>query len=122
MSQRKIKVAQRIKEEVSSILHDEIKDPRIGFTTITRVEITNDLRSARIFYSVLGSEEQKKHAREGLNSCLKFCRKLLGERLKIRYTPDLAFKYDDTLDYDFRINEIFSKIEDERKEKEGKQE
>ncbi|MCM8813600.1 MAG: 30S ribosome-binding factor RbfA [Candidatus Omnitrophica bacterium] len=118
MSLRAEKVAQFIKETVSEILHDRIKDPRIGFLTITRVELTDDLRFARIFYSVLGSEEQKAQARQGLNSSLKFVKKLLGECLKIRYTPDIAFKFDDGAEQALRMEELFTRIEQERKAKE----
>ncbi|MBI4846451.1 MAG: 30S ribosome-binding factor RbfA [Candidatus Omnitrophica bacterium] len=118
MSERKEKVAQRIKEEIGEILHSQIKDPRIGFVTITKVEVTSDLRSARVFYSVLGGEEEKKSAKEGLESALKYIRGLIGERLKIRYTPDICFKIDNSSEYSIRIGKIFQVIEDEREKKE----
>ena len=119
MSQRVEKVAQRIKKEVSAILHDEIKDPRIGFLTITRVQLTPDLRFARIFYSVMGSDDQKKKAKEGIESASKYIRKLLGERLVLRYTPDFCFKVDESIEYSIHIDEIFEKIHREREKKEG---
>ncbi|MFH1062641.1 MAG: 30S ribosome-binding factor RbfA [Candidatus Omnitrophota bacterium] len=119
MSQRKQKVAQRIKEDISRIIHDQIKDPRIGFVTLTRVELTDDLRYAKVFYSVLGDEIQKKAAVEGLESAHPYIRKLLGESLELRNTPDFSFKVDESIDYDIHMAKIFDKIEEERKQREG---
>ncbi|MFH1459182.1 MAG: 30S ribosome-binding factor RbfA [Candidatus Omnitrophota bacterium] len=119
MTQRQEKVAQRIKQEVSTIIHDEIKDPRIGFVTITKVELTPDLRFGKVFYSVLGDDAQKKSAKEGLESAYKFIRKLLGERIKLRYTPDIVFKIDASAEYSIKMSQIFEKLEEERKQKEG---
>ena len=120
MSQRKEKVAQRIKEEISTIIHDKIKDPRIGFITITKVELTSDLRIAKIFYSILGDDEKKKEAKDGLASATKYIRKLLGETVELRYTPEIAFRIDTSAEYNMHIGKIFDKIEKERLEKEEK--
>ena len=119
MSQRKQKVAQRIKEEISRIVHDQIKDPRIGFVTFTRVDLTDDLRHAKVFYSVLGNDEQKLEAKKGLNSAHNYIRKLLAECLELRYTPDFSFKVDESVEFDVHLSEIFEKIEEERKQREG---
>jgi ribosome-binding factor A len=119
MAQRKDKVAQRIKEEVSDIILNHLKDPRIGFLTVTRVELTPDLRFGKIYYSIMGSAEQKKTAQEGLESGYKYIRRLLGERLTIRYTPDIIFKIDDSIEYNIHIAGIFDKIEQERIQKKG---
>ena len=119
MSQRKEKVAQRMKEEISDIIHNEIKDPRIGFLTITKVELTPDLRFGKVYYSIMGGDEQKKAAQEGLESAYKFIRRLLGERIKIRYTPDISFRVDDSCEYNLHIAEIFDKLEQERLKKKG---
>ncbi len=116
MSQRQEKVAQRIKKEVSKIVHDEIRDPRIGFLTITKVELTNDLRFAKIFYGVLGNDEQKQRAKQGLDSALKYIRRLLGERMEIRYTPDISFQFDKSSEYSIHMHEVFEKIKKEKKE------
>ncbi|MBU0633498.1 MAG: 30S ribosome-binding factor RbfA [Candidatus Omnitrophica bacterium] len=122
MSLRSEKVAQWLKEEVSKIIHDEIKDPRIGFLTISKVEISADLRFAKIYYSILGTEEQKKNAQQGLKSAYKYIRRLLGERLKIKFTPDICFKLDKSCEYSMRMNELFEKIKQDRlqQEKKGK--
>ncbi|MCK4994416.1 MAG: 30S ribosome-binding factor RbfA [Candidatus Omnitrophica bacterium] len=118
MSQRKEKVAQRIKEEISTIIHDKIKDPRIGFLTITKVELTNDLRSAKVFYSVLGEADKKKEAHDGLTSANKYIRKLVGDTMELRYTPEIFFKLDTSTEYGIHIGKIFDVIEKEREEKE----
>ncbi|MBU2063347.1 MAG: 30S ribosome-binding factor RbfA [Candidatus Omnitrophica bacterium] len=122
MSLRSEKVAQWLKEEVSKIIHDEIKDPRIGFLTISKVEISADLRFAKIYYSILGTEEQQKSAQQGLKSAYKYIRRLLGERLKIKFTPDICFKLDKSCEYSMRMNELFEKIKQDRlqQEKKGK--
>ena len=114
MSQRQEKVAQRIKEEISTIIHDHLRDPRIGFVTITQVKLTADLRFARILYSILGDEEQKKKTQEGLDSGTKYLRKILGDCLKLRYAPDIIFQYDDTLEERIKLDQLFDKIEKER--------
>jgi len=119
MSQRKQKVAQRIKEEISRIVHDQIKDPRIGFVTFTRVELSDDLRLAKVFYSVLGDDEQKFEAKKGLDSAHNYIRKLLAECLELRHTPDFSFKVDEAVEYDIHMSGIFEKIEEERKQREG---
>jgi len=122
MTQRQERVKQRIKEEISSILHDKIKDPRIGFITVTRIELTADLQYAKIFYSVLGNEDNKKQAQLGLKSAYKYIRRLLGENLELRYTPEITFKFDTSIEYNIRIGKIFDKIEKERRSKKGNDE
>ena len=119
MSQRKHKVAQRIKEEISDILQTQMRDPRIGFVTVTRVELTDDLRMSRIFYSVLGNEEQKREVKAALNSGLKYIRKLLGERVKLRYTPEIMFRFDSSPEYSIHMEQLFEEIREERRGREG---
>ncbi|MBU1087639.1 MAG: 30S ribosome-binding factor RbfA [Candidatus Omnitrophica bacterium] len=119
MSQRKQRVEQRIKEEISSIIHEQIKDPRIGFVTLTRVELKDDLRYAKVFYSVLGDEKQKTEAKQGLESAHNYIRKLLGDSLDLRNTPDFCFKVDESIEYDIHMAKIFNEIEEERKQREG---
>ncbi len=107
---RSDKVAQAIKKEVSSIIHDEMKDPRLGFVTITRVELTDDLRFAKIFYSVLGEEEARKKTGEALGSALGFIRKLVSERIKLRFSPEMVFKVDRSGEYSMHIEEILNEL------------
>jgi len=104
------KVAETLKKEISSILHDELNDPRMGFVTITRVELTADLRYARIFYSVLGQEQDYARTRDALDSALSFIRRLIGQRIKMKFTPEIIFKEDHSTEYSIKIEEILDQI------------
>ncbi len=110
MTARSEKVAARIQKEVSIILHDEIKDPRVGFVTITGVEVTQDLRNAKIFYSVYGKDEDHAKTQEALDSALGYIRRLIGQRVKLQYVPEIAFKEDRSNLYASRIEEILNEI------------
>ncbi|MBL7071248.1 MAG: 30S ribosome-binding factor RbfA [Candidatus Omnitrophica bacterium] len=117
MGVRPDRVASAIRREVSNIIQEEIKDPRVGFTTITKVEITPDLRHAKIYYSVLGDEKQKLSTQIALRNAKGFIRKLIGSRLKLRLTPDIAFKMDKTVEYSDKIDRILEKINRDKKER-----
>ena len=116
------KVAEAIRQEVSTIVHDELNDPRLGFVTIIRVELSADLRNATIFFSVLGSAEAHVKTLKALESAIGFIRKLVTKRLGLRFAPEIIFRYDRSSEYSVRIeevlNEIHQKEEFERLEKE----
>jgi len=128
---RRERVVEAIRKEVSIILHDELNDPRLGFVTITRVELTADLRSALIFFSVLGRDEEYKKTKEALDSALGFIRKLVAERINLRIAPEIMFREDRSTQYSVRIEEILNEIkeldahtpvaEEKTQEKEGKE-
>lgn len=107
---RQEKVAEALKKEVSLIIHDELKDPRLGFITITRAEITPDLRQAKIFFSVLGKDEDYKKTKEALDSALGFIRRLIAQRIRLRFTPEIIFKEDKSSEYSIRIQEVLDEI------------
>ena len=109
------KVAEAIKQEISNIIHDELRDPRLGFITVMQVEVTKDLQIAKVFFSVLGSPEQKEKACRGIESSAKFIRRLIGSRLKLRFTPELIFRLDESVDYSLDIAEKIERIKDELK-------
>jgi len=106
------RVEEAIKKEVSLIIHDELKDPRIGFITITRVELTKDLRFAKIFYSVLGKEEEHKKTQLALDSALGFIRSLAAQRINLRIATELMFKEDHSTEYSVRIEEVLNQIKE----------
>lgn len=110
MSKRSEKIAETIHETVSTILCRGLNDPRIGFVTITSVEVTDDLSLARIYFSVIGDEASKKSSEIGLNHAKGYIRKELGRALSIRYLPDVVFKYDHSQDYGNRIDSILREI------------
>lgn len=108
------KLQELIKQEVGKMLIYDIKDPRIGFVTVTEVEMTGDLREATIYVSIMGNEEQIKNTMEGLQSALGFVRREIGKRIRLRFTPEISFAPDKSLDYSEHIQKLLLKIEKER--------
>ena len=105
------KVQEFIKQEVSQIIQKDIKDPRVGFVTVTDVEMTKDLRHAKIFLSLMGSDEQKKATWEALNRALGFMRSEIGKRIRLRCTPELSLHLDKSLDYSNHIQKLLLQLE-----------
>jgi ribosome-binding factor A len=112
-SQRSHRIAEQIQKEISALLIKGLKDPRIGFVTITAVEMTSDLRLAKIYFSVMGSENEIKNTEKGLQSSIPFLRRELGKRLRLRYTPELQFQWDSSLAYGNRIDTLLRQIQTE---------
>ena len=100
------RVSDLLKKEIAQMLLREIKDPRIGFVTITDVEVSNDLRFARVFFSIVGSEKELEETIKGLNSASGFIKKKLGKRLRMRYIPNIIFRLDTSLEYGNRISKV----------------
>jgi len=109
---RRERVEEALRKEVSIIIHDELKDPRLGFITITRVELTPDLRYAKVFFSVLGKEEDYKRSQEALDSALGFIRRLVSERINLRLAPEIIFKQDRSGEYSIKIQGILDEIKE----------
>ena len=110
MSQRSNQVAEELRKLVSMILLEDVSDPRLGFITITHIDLTADLRYARIYYSVLGDEAEKKSTQEALAENMKFIRKLAVERINMKYAMDIKFELDKSIEHSFKIDEILKKI------------
>lgn len=119
MKLRVEKLQELIKQEVSKMLLKEIKDPRIGFVTVTDVEMTGDLREAKIFVSIMGNEEQVKNSWAGLQSALGFVRREIGHRIRLRFTPFVSFAIDKSLDYGEHIQKLLLQIEREQQTIQG---
>ncbi len=109
------KVAQAIKKEIGKIVHDELSDPRLGFITIMRADVSKDLRVAKVYFSVMGSPEQKERAGKAVESASGHIRHLMGERLRLRFVPELIFRLDDSVEYGFDMAEKIERIKDELK-------
>lgn len=109
---RQDKVQEALKREISSIIQYKLNDPRLGFVTITNVEITKDLRYAKVFFSVLGKEEQYKKTKQALASALGFIRKEVATHLELRFVPELSFREDKTGEYSVRIEEVLHQIKE----------
>ena len=110
---RPARVAERIREEVSLILQNRVKDPGMRVVTITDVTITPDLKTARVHYSVLGGDEEKIAVRDALRRSRGFIRKELGRTLQLRYSPEVAFLFDDTYEKGARIDRLLREIRSE---------
>lgn len=110
MSQRCQRVGEQIHKEVSTMLTYGLKDPRVGFVTITGVEVTPDLGMARIYYTVMGDEESRRQTGEGLKSSTSYVRKQLSRLLHLRHTPDILFVYDESFDYGQRIESLLRDV------------
>lgn len=110
MTHRAEKVKEFIKEELSLILQREVRDPRIGFVSVTDVEVSQDLRHARIFVSVLGTDEEKAATMEGLGSAARYIRRALGQRLQMRFTPDLSFRLDESIERGSRVMKLLGEV------------
>jgi len=104
------RVGEQIKKELSQILQMEFKDPRVGFLTITGVDVTNDLSQAKVFLSVLGSQEQKEETLRALARGKGFIRSELSKRIRLRVTPELIFQIDSSVEYGSRIEELIHQI------------
>ena len=111
------RVQEALRQEVSRIIHNEIKDPRLGFITVTNVELTKDLRYAKVHFSVL-ENDKKMLTLKGLNSAKGFIKCLIGERLKLRFMPEISFRLDESVEKTQHIYDILRKIEEEKKNRE----
>lgn len=116
MSKRVNRVAEQMKKELGDIILQKVKDPRIGFVTVTDVEVTGDLQNATIFISVLGSDKEKEDTLLGLNKARGFIRTEVGSRIRLRKTPEIEFQFDDSIAYGNHIQTLLTQVNKELKE------
>lgn len=128
---RKERVQEAIRKEMGRIIQEELHDPRIRFVTVTRVEVSDDLRHAKIYYSVLGTDKEEKDTVAAMDSAMGFIRSLIAEDLNLRFAPEIMLKLDNSIKYSIEIekelenlkNEPYPSLENEdeksRKEKPG---
>ena len=109
-TRRQIQVADEILQIVSVLLQRDMKDPRIGFVTVTQVEVTQDLKYARIFVSVMGTPEEQKDTMAGLTAGRGFIRREIASRMSIRAVPEIQFKLDRGIEYSDRINRLLNEL------------
>ncbi len=105
-SDRMRRVDEAVREVLSDAINSDLKDPRIGFVTVTAVQTSADLRHARVFVSVLGDEPVRERSLVGLRSAHGYLQRRVARELRIKHTPTLEFAYDDSLDRSLRINEL----------------
>ena len=110
---RSQRIQELLLEEISKLVQSGLKDPRIGFTTITKVEVSDNLKHAKIFVSVMGSEQEKSDTLNGLRNAKGFIRSILGKNLYLRYLPELDFRRDDNADHVEKISRILNGLQSE---------
>lgn len=115
MSRRTEQVAELIKEEVSELIQRELKDPRLGFVTVTRVEVSPDLKNAKVFFSVLGDDQVKAESLKVLKRASSFLRRELSHKLTLRYTPELFFHFDVAMEHGDKIQRLLNQLAEEEK-------
>jgi ribosome-binding factor A len=117
---RSVRVGDQMKQEIADILMRKIKDPRIGFVTVTDVELSDDLRNAKVFVSIYGGDKEETF--KGLKSAAPFIRLELGRRMTMRCVPEILFRYDSTVEQGAHIMELLHELEEKRttEEKEKK--
>jgi ribosome-binding factor A len=108
------RVNQLIKEEISTLLQRELKDPRLGFVTVTEVETSKDLRTAKVFVSVLGDERQWTASLTALVSARGFVRNWLRQHLDLRITPDIDFRADRSMEHAAKIQSLLKQVQNPR--------
>jgi len=105
-TRRSLRVADLLVQEVADLLQRDVKDPRIGFVTLTGADLSPDLRHAKVFYTVMGDETARERTRAGLASALPFLRRETARRLRLKNVPELHFHYDESLDRGERMDRI----------------
>jgi ribosome-binding factor A len=104
-------MAETIKQEVAAIIQHELKDPRVGFASITMVEVSGDKRHAKIFVSVLGDETKAKETIKALKNARGYVRTELSKRLNVRFTPEIVFEMDTSISHGAKIMEVLKQVE-----------
>jgi ribosome-binding factor A len=112
-TRRQKQVAELLHQEISQLIQYRTQDPRLGFVTVTDVEISPDLRQARVYVTVLGDDVDAQSTLEGLASASGYFRRELGQSLALRYVPQLSFQIDTSLEYGMHIDEILDSIKEE---------
>ncbi len=119
---RSERVSDTIRKEICQMLLKEVKDPRIGFVTVTDVEVSDDLGVAKVFYTVLGEGRELKSCQAGLRSASRFIKRELGKRLRMRVIPEIVFQFDESLEYGMRIEAILEELGLPAESREGEEE
>jgi ribosome-binding factor A len=107
---RKDRVGDQIRKEVCQIVQEELKDPGIGFVTITDVELSHDLKNAKIFYSVFGDEKSKLESSQALDRAVFYVQHEIGKRMRLKYTPKIRFIFDNSMEKGARIEKKLEQI------------
>lgn len=112
------RVGEQIRQELSRILAQQVHDPGLGFLTLTRVKVTPDLQLARVLYTVLGDEKQRRDTQNALERAVPFLRRQIASLIRLRRVPELQFFYDKAIEHQDRIEQILLDLKKERDERE----
>jgi len=116
MANRSNRVAEQMKKELGEIIARKLKDPSVGFVTITDVEVTGDLQQATVYITVLGDNKKRAETLKGLRKAKGFIRTEIGQRIRLRKTPELMFEFDLSSDYGNKIDTLLRQINEEKTE------
>ncbi len=111
--QRREKIAETIRQEICDIIQKGSKDPRIGFVTITSVVVSGDARYADVYFTVLGKDKERLSSEIALRNSAGYLRREIGQRLSLRFMPELRFKYDKSIEYSSHIDDVLEKLKKE---------
>ena len=113
------RVAEEVRHVLSDALARDVKDPGLGFVTVTRVTVSPDLQLARVYYSIIGDEKARKNSKAALERCTPFLRRRLGQEIRLRRVPELHFHYDEGIAHQARVEELIYEIQQERAAREA---
>jgi ribosome-binding factor A len=116
-SPRTARVGEQIRHDIADLLTVAVRDPAIGFITITRVTVTPDLQQARVYYTIIGDEKARRETERGLERARPMLRRHLGKRLRLRRVPELRFFFDESVGHQDRIEQIVQQLQQERAER-----
>ncbi len=106
---RTVRISEEMRREISAIIQSELKDPRLSrLISVTSVNVTKDLRYAKVYVSIMGNDEEKKNALEGLKSAAGFIRREVGHRIQLRYTPEVQFELDNSIEHGAYISKLIN--------------
>ena len=119
MQHRNQRLADRVREEIARLIREEVRDPRVGFVTVTGVDLSPDLRHANVFVSILG--ENQDESLRALRRAAPFLRRGVAQHAGLRFTPELRFEIDESIDTGFRVDEVLEGIRHEWDEREDEE-
>ena len=107
---RVTRLAHQLQEEIALIIHRELKDPGVGFVTITGVELSKDLSHAKVLFSCLGTLQQRAQCQEALERSTRYIHGLIKKRLRLRITPTLVFRYDESIEQSIAVSDMLDRL------------
>lgn len=113
MSLRSNRIAEQMKKELGDIITRKLKDPRVGFVTITDVDVTGDLQQATVYISSLGNDREREETLKALVKAAGFIRSEIGHRIRLRRTPEITFEFDSSVEYGNKIDALLRSLNDE---------